>query len=198
MPSPVYFAGTPGNLINGLTVAHGTTVAAFLDLSTSIEGQVSCEMTTGGSALSGGTTFSAYKVYGNATPITLSSAASSGATSLSVSSATGIHVGQKVLLQQSSGGKLGEIATVSAVNSTTLTVSATANGYSVGDGVYLIEQTATYSTVPSSSSGSWLPSTDYSLPLFLGTGQWCITAGNGDTTNSVTVTVSVDKITAYQ
>ena len=47
MPSPVYSAGSAGNLINGISVAHGTTVAAFLDLSTCIEGQVSCEMTAG-------------------------------------------------------------------------------------------------------------------------------------------------------
>ena len=80
MASPVYSAGTPGNLINSVTVAHGTTIAAFLDLSTSIEGQVTCEVATPSTSPASPTVFSFYKAYaaGSAAPILLTSAASPG------------------------------------------------------------------------------------------------------------------------
>lgn len=199
MPSPVYSAGAPGNLINGVSVAEGTTVAAFLDLSTAYEGQVVCEMTTGATAPGTATTFSAYKVYGNQTPVTLSAAASAGATSISVSSAAGIHAGQNIVLQQAGGSKLGEIVTVTNVGGTTLTLkSGTINAYSSGDGVYLITQNAVVPVAPQNPAGGLSPSTDYSALMVLGTGQWAIAAANGDPAQAVTVTVSVDKITAYQ
>ena len=50
----------------------------------------------------------------------------------------------------------------------------------------------------SSSSGSWVAGTDYSSVMFLGTGQWAIAANNADATQTVTVTMSVDKLTGYQ
>ncbi len=201
MPVPVYAAGTLGNLINGVSVAKGATAAAFLDLSSVIEGQVNCEVTTGGTAPTLGTVFSAYRAYaaGATAPITLSAAVSAGATSLSVSSAAGLHVGQNVALQQASGSKLGEVVMISNISGTTLTVSATINAYSVGDGVYYISQTAAFTVTPSNSNGSWAPSKDYSAPMFLGTGQWVIAANNTDTTApSVTVSATVDKIASFQ
>lgn len=197
MPSPVYSAGTPGNLINGVSVAKGTTLAAFLDLSTAFEGQVACEFATGGTAPTAPTTFSAYKVYGNATPVTLSAAAL-GATSITVSSAAGIHVGQSIALQQASGSKLGEVVTVSGVSGTTLTLAAgTINAYVNGDGVYLIAQNAVAAVAPCNPSGNWSANEDYSAPVALGTGQYVIAAANADGAQAVTVTLSVDKITAY-
>lgn len=198
MPSPVYSAGAPGNLINGVSVAKGTTVAAFLDLSAAYEGQVVCEMTTGATAPTAATTFSIYKVYGNATPVTLSAAAILGATSVSVSSAAGINVGQNIVLQQASGSKLGEVVTVSGVSGTTLTLKAgTINAYSSGDSVYLIAQNAVIPVAPQNPSGGWTASTDYSAPVTLGTGQYVVAAANGDAAQAVTVTVSVDKVVAY-
>jgi hypothetical protein len=202
MPSPVYSAGAPGNLINGVSVAKGSTIAAFLDLSNIFEGQVTCEMTTGGTAPTAGTTFSVYKVYGNSSANTISSASAAGATSITVSGSAGLHVGQKVALQQASGSKLGELVTISgAITGSgpyTMPVTALVNSYSSGDAVYLVGQTATAVVTPSSPSGTWAASTDYSGAMFLGTGQWAIAGNNGDGTQTVTVTVSVDKITAYQ
>lgn len=199
MPTPVYSAGAPGNLINGVSAAHGTTVAAFLDLSAAFEGQVVCELTTGATPPTSPTTFSAYKVYGNATPATLSAAATAGATTITVSSAAGIHANQKVVLQQASGSKLGEVVMVSGVSGTTLTLAAgTLNAYAIGDGVYLTAQAATATLQPGSSTGSWAAGTDYSGVMFLGTGQWAVAANNTDGSQTVTVTAGVDKITAYQ
>jgi hypothetical protein len=137
MLSPVYSGGAPGNLVNGVSIAQGTTIAAFLDLSTCIEGQVSCEMTTEGSAPGTGTTSSAYKVYGNSATNTLSAGAVAGATSLSVSSSAGLHNGQQILLQQASGSKLGKIATINGAISGsgpyTVPVGAIINSYSSGE-----------------------------------------------------------------
>jgi hypothetical protein len=188
-------------LINGVSVPKGAVIAAFLDLSNVFEGQVTCEMTTGSTAPTVGTTFYAYKVYGNATPVTLSASASAGATSVTTSGSAGLHAGQKIALQQASGSKLGEIVTVSgAITGSgpyTVPVTALVNSYSSGDGVYLINQTATWAVEPASPAGTWLASTDYSGPLFPGTGQWIIAASNGDGTQTVTVTASVDKIPSY-
>lgn len=203
MPSPVYSAGAPGNVINGLSVAHGTTIAAFLDLSASFEGQVTCEMTTGSTAPTAGTTFAAYKIYGNSAVNTLSAAVSSGATSISVTSSAGMHANQKVLLQQAGGSKLGEIVTIGTAAITgsgpyTVPISATINAYSSGDDVYLVAQAATAVVTPASPSSTWAATSDYSGAMILGTSQWAIAANNTDGAQAVTVTVSVDKITAYQ
>src|ERR1700741_3474273 len=113
MPAPVYSAGTPGNVINGVSVAKGANAGAFVDLSTIIEGQLYCEIATG-TAPSAGTTFSAYRCYaaGTTAPITLSASASIGATSISVGSKTGLSVGQNVLLWHASSPTNGELVTV--------------------------------------------------------------------------------------
>jgi hypothetical protein len=199
MPTPVYSAGTVGNVINGVSVPHGATISAFLDLSSAIEGQLNCEVVTGVSAPTVGTTFSAYRAYaaGGSPPITLSSGISAGATSISVSSATGLHVGQNVALQQVGGSKLGELVSVSAISGTSVTISATINAYSTSDAVYLIGQTPVTGITPSSSTGTWAASKDYSAPLYLGTGQYIIAANNADSAQSVTVSATMDKVTSY-
>lgn len=203
MPSPVYSPGAPGNLINGVTAAHGATIAAFLDLSAAFEGQVVCEIATGATAPTAGTTFGAYKVYGNPAANTLTGSVAAGSTSISCSSNSGLHPNQKILLQQASGSKLGEVVTVGSGGVTgsgpyTVPVSATINSYSTGDAVYLMSQSPTAMVTPAGSSSTWSASSDYSGAFFLGTGQWAVAAGNADATQAVTVTVSVDKITAYQ
>jgi hypothetical protein len=203
MAAPVYSAGTPGNLINGVTVTHGAAaIAAFLDLSASIEGQLTCEIITGSSAPTSITTVSAYKAYaaGASAPITFSASATAGSTSLSVSSKTGLSVGQTVCLQQASGSKLGELSKITAISGSsspyTLSVGATINSYSSSDNVYLMAQTASFVVSPASSTGAYGTNTDYSAELFLGPSQWIIAALNGDALNNVTANVTVDKITS--
>lgn len=204
MPAPVYSAGTVGNVINGVSVAHGATASAFLDLSAAIEGQVNCEATTGAGAPTSGTTFSAYRAYaaGATPPITLTAGAGAGATSISVTSSVGLHQGQAIALQQVGGSKLGEVVSITgAITGTgpyTVPVGATINAYSISDAVYLIGQTAVFSVTPSGPSGTWAASKDYSAPMYLGTGQYIIAANNADTTQAVTVTATCDKITSYQ
>jgi hypothetical protein len=202
MAAPVYSAGTPGNLINYVSVAASKNAAAFLDLSTSIEGQLTCETIVGSSAPTGLTTFSAYKAYaaGSSAPITLSASATAGATSLSVSSKTGLSIGQTVCLQQAGGSKLGELSKITAISGSsspyTLTVGATINSYSSGDYVYLMAQTASFAVAPASTSGTYSASTDYSSELFLGPGQWIVSASNADSSVSITANATYDRITA--
>lgn len=201
MPSPVYAPGGPGNLINGVPVAAARTIAAFLDLSACFEGQVTCEVVTRATPPSTGTVFSAYKVYGNATPNTIQGPVSAGATSISLNSKAGINPNQKIALQQAGGSKLGEVVTVgtAAITGTgpyTVPVSNTINSYSVNDPAYLVAQQASAAAAPASPSGSWAATTDYSAPLTLPAGQWVVAANNTDGTYSVTVSASVDKITA--
>ncbi len=78
MASPVYSAAAnPGNVFGNVALAAGKNVAAFLDLSTAIEGQVTCELVTAsGTAPAAATTFSFYHTYaaGSGAPITLSGA----------------------------------------------------------------------------------------------------------------------------
>ena len=195
MPSPVYSVGTIGNTIAAVSVAHSTVTAAFLPLSSSIEGQVSCQIVTGSSPPTAATIFSAYKVVAAAPNTMVSSFGSS--TSITVASAANFNVGEKILLQQASGSKLGETATISAISTNTLTVSTLVNTYSSGDNVYKIDQTATFSAAPSSTTGTWVASKTYSAALFLGAGQWAIEASNTDASYAVTVTVSTDQITGF-
>jgi hypothetical protein len=202
MPSPVYSAGTPGNLISAASIATTKTVVAFLDLSTCIEGQVTCELVTGtGTAPAAPTTFSAYKAYaaGASASITLTATAAAGATSLSVSNTTGLSVGQQVALVSAST-KVGELVTISAISGTTLTVTAitaSTGTYASGSFVYLCAQTASFAVSPCNAAGTWAASQDYSSVLFLCPSQWIIAANN---TSAVTVTVNAtyDRITAIQ
>jgi hypothetical protein len=207
MASPVYSTGTPGNLISAVTVTHGVTnaVAAFLDLSTDVEGQVTVEVITPSPSPTAIATFSAYKAYaaGGSAPITLTANAVSGQTSVSLSSKSGLSVGQKVCLQQASGSKLGEIVTVSSVtgSSSPYTLTTTVNlvnSYSTGDGLYYMSQTAVYATQPSSSTGTYGASSEYSAEMLLGPGQYVIGVVNGDASYNFTTNVTVDKITAIQ
>ena len=196
MPVPIYSAGSAGGLIGGVSVAHGATIAAYLDLSGVWEGQVTCEVATGATPPTAGTTFSAYKVYGNSSAITVSTNPNS--TTLNVSSASGMRVGQKVAVQQAGGSQSGELATITGISGTTLTVATLANTYFSGDHVYLINQSTTNVVTPSGSASTWAASTDYSAPMVLGTGQYVVAANNADTAQAVTVSASVDKIASYQ
>lgn len=199
MPVPVYSAGSPGNVINGISVAKSANAVAFLDLSAEFEGQLSCQVDTLTATPTAGTTFSAYKVYGNKTTNTLSSTVNAGATSIAVASATAIHPNQRIALIAASTG-VGEIVTVTAAPTGTgpytIAISGTINAYASGDHVYLIAQSTTHAIAPMPQTPA--ASTDYSAPMTLGTGQWIIAAANADTAEAVTVTISLDSVTAYQ
>lgn len=204
MPSPVYSAGTPGNLMSGVTVPFGKTVAAFLDLSTDVEGQVTCEMVTGVTAPTAPTVFGAYKAYaaGASAPITLTAAVAVGATSLPLSGATGLHQNQMIALISASTGE-GEIVTLTAAPSGTgaqsIACSATINAYAQNDLVYLIAQTPSLTRAPSNPSTlAWVVNSDYSAEMEIGAAKWVIGASNTDGAQSTTVTITVDKITAIQ
>ena len=201
MPSPVYSAGTPGNLLSAVSIAAGKNSAAFLDISTCIEGQVTCELVTSSQPASA-TIFSAYRAYaaGASAPITTTASAAASATSLSVSSTTGLSVGQTIALVSAST-KVGELTTISVISGTTLTVgtlTAAAGTYASGSLVYLIAQTPAFVVSPSNpSSGSWSANSDYSAEVFLGPSQWIVAANNGSAV-TVMVNATVDKITAIQ
>lgn len=194
MAAPTFSAATYGNVMASVSLPAAKTAAAFLDLSTVIEGRITCETATGGSAPTALTSFGAYEV--NFTT-TLASGASIGATSLSVTSATGLHVGQKIALQQVGGSQLGETITISAISGTTLTVGAITNSYSTSDNVYLITETASFIASPANSSGAYGTNGHYSATIFLGPAQWMIVASNGDGTVTVTVVVSVNKTPGF-
>jgi hypothetical protein len=209
MAAPVYSAGTPGNLINGVSVVHGAAaVAAYLDLSTTIEGQVTCEVVTPSTAPTTPTVFSVYKAYaaGTPAPIQFTASAASGATTISVGSKAGLSSstgGQTVLLQKAgTPPQLGELAKVTAVSGSsspyTLTLSSgIINGYSIGDGLYTMAQTPTFMIMPSNISATYTNSTDYSAEIFLGPGQWVVAALNSDASYNVTANVTVDKVTSF-
>jgi hypothetical protein len=199
MASPVYSAGTPGNVISSVSLAATKNAAALVDVSNDVEGQVTCEIVVGSSVPSVVTVFSAFKVYGNSNQITISAAASIGATTISLNSSTGLHVGQKIALQQASGSKLGELALITGSGPFAVPVAALLNSYSTSDNVYLISQSATFVSAPSSSAGTYSANTDYSgSPIFLEPAQWIISPNNGDGAVSVTAIATVDKITAFE
>ncbi len=204
MPSPVYSAGTPGNVMNGMPVAKSSTVAAFLDFSTCVEGQVTCELVTGATAPTAATTFGAYKAYaaGPSAPITLSAAIAAGAMSLPLSVAVGLHQNQHVALISATSGQ-GEVVTLTAAPSGTgpqsIACSATINAYAQSDAVYLIAQTPSFTCSPANPATlTWTANSDYSSLLLLGPAKWIVAASNTDTAQSVTVSMTVDKITAIQ
>jgi hypothetical protein len=202
MAAPVYSAGAPGNVISSVSLAASKNAAALVDVSEDVEGQVTCEVVTGSSVPSVGTVFSAYKVFGNSSQTTISAATSTGATTITLSSETGLHQGQKIALQQASGSKLGELATINgAITGSgpySVPVAALTNSYSTSDLAYLIAQNATAVVMPSSSTGTYAANSDYSQTLFLGPAQWIVSPSNGDGTVTVTANVTLDKITSFQ
>jgi hypothetical protein len=197
MAAPTYSAGTYGGVISAVSVAHGATTAALVDLTTKMDGALLCKILTGTSPITVATTFKLYRITcatAAASNTTLSASASAGATSLSVNSATGISK-NCVIAVVTASGLVGEIVTVSTVSGTTLTVTATINAYSTNDLVFLIEQTPTTTVQPGTS---WSANTEYSVSIYPPLSMlWIIAAANGDSSNSVTVTVNLDTNPAF-
>ena len=199
MPQPVYALGAPGGVLNAVSVAKSTTIAAFIDVSSYFKSDLVCQVDTTATAPTAGTSFSAYSVYGNATTNTLSSAVVVGATSISVASKTAIEPNQKIALIAAATG-VGEVVTVTAAPTGTgpytVAISATLNAYATSDHVYLMAQTTSLTVSPMTVTP--VASTDYSLPLLLETGQWVLGINNADTAQPVSVTVSRNDLQKYQ
>jgi hypothetical protein len=92
-------------------------------------------------------------------------------------------------------GLVGELATVSAISGTTLTVGALTNSYSTNDLVFLIEQNPTGGTCnPASSTGTWVANTTYSQSLYPPSSfLWILGVTNNDGTQTVTVSNTTDE-----
>jgi hypothetical protein len=201
MPAPVSSpAANAGNLVSPMSLAASKNFVAVVDASNLIEAQVSCEVTTGGTAPTVGVTFSACKAYaagatGSAPPITLT--ASSTSTTLPVSSTTGLQVGQSIAVVASATG-IGESATIVSISGSTVTTGTLENSYVSGAYVYTYDRTPSFVVTPAvPSTNAQASNSDYSSPLFLGPAKWVIVA-QGDTAQAATVTITVDKITAIQ
>ncbi len=197
MAAPTYSQGTYGGIINAVSVAHGTNIAALIDLTLKLGGALLCKFLTGSSAITAALNFKLYRVtcaLAGTPNTTLTSGYSAGATSIAVASVTGVSKNCIIMLSPAAGG-LGEIVTVSNISALTLTVSATVNAYSSGDYVFLLEQTSTISIAPGSS---WAASTEYSQSIYPPAAWlWCLQAQNTDSTNAVTVTANLDTNPAF-
>jgi hypothetical protein len=205
MPSPVYSAATtPGNVFSVNPLAAGKNAAAFLDISTCIEGQVTCELVTA-SQPGAATTFGAYKAYaaGASAPITLSGSVSGTTVPVNASPTLGYLHPNQVFAIVNQSSKVGELVTLSMATSGTgaqsLTITvATVGTYNSGDLIYPIAQTPSFVVTPANpSTGLWAASADYSAELFLGPAQWIIAATNGSAV-TVGVAATCDRITAIQ
>jgi hypothetical protein len=198
MAAPTYQAGTLGNGINAVSLASGKSIACVWDCTTVLASAATCKILAGATAITTATTFSIYRCPGqsaSAPQTTLSAGPSSGATSISVTSATGISKNCIIGIIPAAGG-VGEIATVSTVSGTTVTVAALTNGYSTGDYVFLIDQTA---TVTASPGTSWVANTEYSQSIYSPANMlYLIGVKNADASYSVVVTVTIDKNPAFQ
>ncbi|MHB1559315.1 MAG: hypothetical protein ACYC61_17835 [Isosphaeraceae bacterium] len=206
MPSPVYVAGTPGNLVAGLSVAPGVTAAVFLDVSTDVEAFVTCELITGATAPTAATSFEATGAYaaGAAAPMTLSGPAAAGTASLPLNSSpnlAGLHAGQKAAVLAADG--VGEVVTLSAAPTGTgaqsVACSTLVGSYAASSGVYFMTRSSTTAVSPSdSATQGWAANNDYSSRLSLGASQYIINIANADATATVTVALTLDRITAIQ
>ncbi len=181
MAAPTYSIGT--NILNGLSLAAGKNAAALIDLSTVIQGLVWVQVETGTTAPTVGTSFSLRRVIGakatGNTTITNSGGIASGATSMTVGSATNITKNRSIALISAST-LVGEIVNVSAISGTILTISATENAYNQSDLVFLVEYAGSGGTIVPSNSGTWSASTSYDTTLYPPIGVWILHAINGD------------------
>jgi len=201
MASPKYTAGTAGNVIASVSVASGgsRTAAGVCDLTGAFAGAVECKLVTGGTAPSKPTTFGAYRAATQtaAAPAgTLGSAATSGASSITLASATISTPGQSIAIV---GGGAGELATVQSASGPALTLAAAlANGYPSGAAVYRVESVPSGGSVqPGNGAGSWSNNSAYATSLYPPAGNlWIVAATNADTAQAVTVQASLDSTTS--
>ncbi len=185
MAAPSMTLGSPGNLLAQVALGASKNMGVYLDVTTIFEAEPHCKLFTGATAPSAtaGVKWEAYHVYGSTT---LNGAIAAGVTSVVVTSATGVQVGQRIAIGGAAG--TGEVVTVSAVAGTTLTVSATQYAHGASDPVYLIEQTATASMQPGPATGStYAANTCYSKTLYLQTTRYFLLATNLDATSATSM-----------
>lgn len=185
MSAPVMAAmPAAGNLISSQSLAASSNLGALVDASAQFEAQVDVSDTTGGTAAStSGVSVSAYHVYAQTTTTGTTSAngtaLSASGTSVTVAIATGIHVGQQIVVEN-------EVVTVSAISTNTLTISALKRSHNNGVPVYLITQTPPVSA-PTLGQNLTAANTTYSAAAFLQTATWYLSLSNLDASNAVTV-----------
>jgi hypothetical protein len=198
MASPTYSAGS--SVLTAASLAAGKNAAALIDLSTVVQGLVWCQLETG-TAPTVGTTFALRRAIGATSTgkTTLSSGASSAATSIVVASATNIQKGS-VLAILTASGKVGEIVTVttSYTSGTTIPISALINTYSTSDLVFLVEGTPSGGSIVPSSAGTWAANSSYDATLYPPIGVWVLSVANGDGTQTVGVTILTDTVPTIQ
>jgi hypothetical protein len=198
MAAPIYLKGTFGNVINAVLAAHGTTIGGFFDASGAIECQFNCFVLPGSTQPGTLTAFGIYKVVGGyPIPIT---ATGSGTLTISGTPANfGLFPKMLIGIQQASGSKLGEIAVITSIAGSVITVpTIVSGGYNAGDSIYCIAQTPTFTVSPSSPTGAYVASTPESSEISPGPAPWFVGANNADGAQSITVYVTADLITSIQ
>jgi hypothetical protein len=196
MAAPVYSAGTFGNVVSNVSVAHGTVIGAFVNVPTDVECQLSCFVLPGATQPTVITVFSAYKVVA-AYPIPITAVGSGTLTIGSTPATVGLFAKMEIGIQQVGGSKLGEIATITSITGDVLTVpTIVSGGYSIGDSIYSIEQTPSFTVPPASPTFVYAPSTPESAALFLPPAPWFIGVNNADTLQAIAVYMTSDLIIA--
>ena len=186
MAAPVMTKSATGNVLAASTLAASKNVAVYRDDSANLQDDLTVRVTTGAAATS--TAGCQVKVYYVSGSTTLTASASAGTTTLSVASATGIALGQKICVNS-------ELRTVSAISGTTITIDALQSTQSSSVAVYLITQTAR----PSITLGapSLAANTTYSDLFRLSTGTWVVAMTNTDASNSITAEMSAGVVTSF-
>lgn len=199
MPAPTYNVNQNYPL-SAVSIAAGKNAAALVDLSTVIQGEVWCQMLSGATPPTAGTTFSLRRVIGaKATGnALLSGTNSSGQTTVNVQTAipSNLTKGHLIALISASTG-VGEVCTVTNITSLALTVSAVLeNSYANNDLLFLIEQTASGGSVTPGSS--WSANSSYDTTLYPPIGIFILHALNTDGSVAVTVSSVVDTVPSIQ
>jgi hypothetical protein len=203
MASPTFSAGTIGNVIPRVSLAPTKNAAGYWNASTTVDSRIVSKVVTGGTAPTATVVYSLYGVTNNATQITLSAAVTAGAESISVSSDSGMDIGDTICLQQASGSLLGELVKISgAITGSgpfTVPISVgTTNSYSEGDNVFQIVQTPIFLQIPLSTSGTYSTNSSYSAQMDVGPGEYVHGVVNNDGVATVTVVASANTTPAFQ
>jgi hypothetical protein len=120
----------------------------------------------------------------------LSAAISAGATSASVSSASGLSVGDYIVIDN-------ERVKITAISGTTLTITATQFAHSANVNVYFIK--ATPLTLMLQPTAATSPVDEgLGMPVSLGPGNYIVCYLNGDTANTRLVWATSMSVTAIQ
>ena len=186
MASPVYAAmPTAGSLLAAFTLAASGSIGAFVDATAVFQSDIAYLDKTGGTAAAtSGVACSAYYAYAQTT---ITAALSAAGTSASVTSATGLYVGQKIAIGT-------ELVTISVISGTTITISALQYAHANGTPIYLVTQTADV-TAATLGQNLTAANTTYSTELHLQPGAYFVNLVNLDAANSVIVEMTQRSMT---